>query len=138
MFLLLVLFFHFLNKMSLLQPTFRYSQQQRPLSIHHLLNDEPLNEPTPKKSNQPIKLPPINTLLVPSETLDKKVALEKAKRKRILPYQYQCLVQCFERTDSPNSELRERLALELNMTKREVQVKNRYNSIYSSISHHCL
>jgi hypothetical protein len=108
--------------MSLLQPTYRYSQQHRPLSIHHLLNAEPFNEPAPKKPNKPIELPPINTLLAPSETLDKKVTLEKAKRKRILPYQYQCLVQCFERTDSPNSELRERLGIELNMTKREVQV----------------
>ncbi|KAI8881702.1 hypothetical protein K501DRAFT_222514, partial [Backusella circina FSU 941] len=49
-------------------------------------------------------------------------SLEKCKRKRILPYQYQCLVQCFEKTNSPNSEVREKLAIELNMTKREVQV----------------
>lgn len=46
----------------------------------------------------------------------------KAKRKRIKPEQLQRLTQVFELTDTPSSEMREKLAEELNMTKREVQV----------------
>ncbi|KAI7906147.1 homeobox domain-containing protein [Cokeromyces recurvatus] len=49
-------------------------------------------------------------------------SLAKAKRKRILPHQYQRLMETFESTDTPSSEIREQLAKELDMTKREVQV----------------
>ena len=49
-------------------------------------------------------------------------ALSKAKRKRILPYQYERLVKTFNTTDTPSSEIRAQLAEELCMTKREVQV----------------
>jgi hypothetical protein len=49
-------------------------------------------------------------------------SLSKAKRKRILPYQYNKLIQVFKSTDTPSSETRRRLADELDMTKREVQV----------------
>ncbi|KAI8393412.1 uncharacterized protein BYT42DRAFT_550957 [Radiomyces spectabilis] len=49
-------------------------------------------------------------------------ALAKAKRKRILPHQYNRLMDIFEQTDTPSSEIREQLAEELGMTKREVQV----------------
>ncbi|KAI9478221.1 MAG: homeobox domain-containing protein [Benjaminiella poitrasii] len=49
-------------------------------------------------------------------------SLAKAKRKRILPHQYQRLMETFESTDTPSSEIREQLAEELDMTKREVQV----------------
>ncbi|KAI8642682.1 homeobox domain-containing protein [Parasitella parasitica] len=49
-------------------------------------------------------------------------SLAKAKRKRILPHQYERLTSTFEITDTPSSEIRSRLAEELDMTKREVQV----------------
>lgn len=49
-------------------------------------------------------------------------ALAKAKRKRILPHQYKRLMETFENTDTPSSEIRSQLASELDMTKREVQV----------------
>ncbi|KAI9263333.1 homeobox domain-containing protein [Phascolomyces articulosus] len=46
----------------------------------------------------------------------------KPKRKRISQEQFQALSELFEQTDTPNYELREKLALKLNMTNREVQV----------------
>jgi hypothetical protein len=49
--------------------------------------------------------------------------LSKAKRKRISPAQYNRLMEIFDQTDTPSSEIRENLADELDMTKREVQVK---------------
>lgn len=49
-------------------------------------------------------------------------SLAKAKRKRILPHQYKKLMETFEKTDTPSSEIRGQLADELDMTKREVQV----------------
>lgn len=49
-------------------------------------------------------------------------SLAKAKRKRILPHQYKRLMETFEKTDTPSSEIRSKLADELDMTKREVQV----------------
>ncbi|KAI9362292.1 Homeodomain-like protein [Pilaira anomala] len=48
--------------------------------------------------------------------------LSKAKRKRISPAQYNRLMEIFDQTDTPSSEIRENLAQELQMTKREVQV----------------
>jgi hypothetical protein len=45
----------------------------------------------------------------------------KTKRKRITPAQYNRLMEIFDQTDTPSSEIRENLATELNMTKREVQ-----------------
>ncbi|CEP14928.1 hypothetical protein [Parasitella parasitica] len=48
--------------------------------------------------------------------------LTKAKRKRISPAQYDRLMEIFDQTDTPSSEIRENVAIELNMTKREVQV----------------
>lgn len=66
-------------------------------------------------------------------------SLAKAKRKRILPHQYKRLMETFEKTDTPSSEIRSQLANELDMTKREVQVwfqnrrakmsRNRINSL---------
>lgn len=50
-------------------------------------------------------------------------ALQNAKRKRISLYQYNRLMETFESTDTPSSVMREKLAKELDMTKREVQVK---------------
>lgn len=49
-------------------------------------------------------------------------SLTKAKRKRILPHQYERLIQTFEISDTPSSEIRKQLAEELDMTRREVQV----------------
>lgn len=46
----------------------------------------------------------------------------KVKRKRISPMQYNRLMEIFDQTDTPSSEIRENLAEELMMTKREVQV----------------
>lgn len=46
----------------------------------------------------------------------------KPKRKRISQEQFQALSELFEQTDTPNYELREKLAHKLNMTNREVQV----------------
>lgn len=54
-------------------------------------------------------------------------SLSKAKRKRILPYQYNRLMEIFYSTDTPSSEVREKLADELGMTKREVQVAIKYS-----------
>ncbi|KAL7309867.1 hypothetical protein PS15m_010696 [Mucor circinelloides] len=71
-------------------------------------------------------------------------SLAKAKRKRILPHQYKRLMETFEKTDTPSSEIRSKLADELDMTKREVQVwfqnrrakmsRSRMNSV-STTSH---
>ncbi|ORE21943.1 hypothetical protein BCV71DRAFT_168896, partial [Rhizopus microsporus] len=49
----------------------------------------------------------------------------KAKRKRITPAQYNRLMEIFDQTDTPSSEIRENLATELDMTKREVWFQNR-------------
>lgn len=49
-------------------------------------------------------------------------SIAKAKRKRISQEQFQRLMEVFEQTDTPSSEVRENLAQELGMTKREVQV----------------
>ncbi|ORE06462.1 homeobox-domain-containing protein [Rhizopus microsporus var. microsporus] len=69
-------------------------QKNKRLSISSLLNDNGINE-----EQQP-----------------------KTKRKRITPAQYNRLMEIFDQTDTPSSEIRENLATELDMTKREVQV----------------
>jgi hypothetical protein len=46
----------------------------------------------------------------------------KTKRKRISSSQYNRLMEVFDQTDTPSSEIRENLAAELDMSKREVQV----------------
>ncbi|KAI8969728.1 Homeodomain-like protein [Pilobolus umbonatus] len=48
--------------------------------------------------------------------------INKTKRKRITSLQYNRLMEVFDQTDTPSSEIRENLAAELDMTKREVQV----------------
>ncbi|ORX60236.1 Homeodomain-like protein [Hesseltinella vesiculosa] len=57
-----------------------------------------------------------------SLAIDMKQSTGRSKRKRISPDQYQVLTECFQHTDTPNYELREKLSKELNMTNREVQV----------------
>lgn len=58
-------------------------------------------------------------------------SLSKAKRKRIMTHQYNRLVQVFQITDTPSSEIRRQLAEELDMTKREVQVEHFLNMCMS-------
>lgn len=48
----------------------------------------------------------------------------RPKRKRITPNQLEVLTSIFERTKTPNYQLREHTAKELNMTNREVQVSD--------------
>ncbi|PHZ11152.1 uncharacterized protein RHIMIDRAFT_259021 [Rhizopus microsporus ATCC 52813] len=45
----------------------------------------------------------------------------KPKRKRISPQQFHLLSESFKQTDTPNYDLREKLAKQLDMTNREVQ-----------------
>ncbi|KAI8365002.1 Homeodomain-like protein [Choanephora cucurbitarum] len=92
-------------------------KRENPLSIDSLLNREPILLP-PLHQHTPCRPRPLFTVnhhrIVTS--------LSKGKRKRILPYQYNRLVQVFDQTDTPSSEKRGQLAEELDMTKREVQV----------------
>ncbi|KAG0180657.1 hypothetical protein DFQ28_002931 [Apophysomyces sp. BC1034] len=81
-------------------------KQPSPSSITALLNPEPVREDNKNKTTKSSRPQ------VPA----------KAKRKRISPDQFRALSELFEQTDTPNYELRERLAKKLNMTNREVQV----------------
>jgi hypothetical protein len=51
-----------------------------------------------------------------------KVIQMKPKRKRTSPEQFSLLSESFNKTDTPNYDLREKLAKQLDMTNREVQV----------------
>lgn len=53
------------------------------------------------------------------------IANNRPKRKRITPNQLEVLTSIFERIKTPNYQLREMTARELNMTNREVQVINK-------------
>ena len=46
----------------------------------------------------------------------------RPKRKRIDPEQLEVLLGLFAQTDTPSYELRDRIAAQLNMSNREVQV----------------
>ncbi|KAJ2964968.1 hypothetical protein NQZ79_g194 [Umbelopsis isabellina] len=70
-----------------------------------------------------------NQILVPEEATVRHLpdgivvcGITKGKRKRISPDQLRALVQVFKETDTPSSEVREKLAEQLDMSKREVQV----------------
>ncbi|KAI8577178.1 hypothetical protein K450DRAFT_253230 [Umbelopsis ramanniana AG] len=70
-----------------------------------------------------------NQILVPEEATIRQLpdgfvvcGITKGKRKRISPEQLKALLEVFEQTDTPSSQLREELAERLNMSKREVQV----------------
>jgi hypothetical protein len=103
------------------------------------LSEEPMNMiPAPAS----LKLPPqyiashlqqskssSNQILVPEEATVRQLpdgfvvcGITKGKRKRISPEQLKALLDVFQQTDTPSSELREKLAEDLNMSKREVQV----------------
>ncbi|KAI8987549.1 hypothetical protein BDF20DRAFT_850852 [Mycotypha africana] len=49
--------------------------------------------------------------------------LSRHKRKRTTPAQFTRLMEIFDQTDTPSSEVRKNLATELNMDEREVQVR---------------
>jgi len=73
--------------------------------------------------------PSNNQILVPEEATVRHLndgivvcGIAKGKRKRISPEQLKALLEIFQKTDTPSSEVRERLAEQLNMSKREVQV----------------
>ncbi|KAG1132470.1 hypothetical protein G6F37_013407 [Rhizopus arrhizus] len=53
---------------------------------------------------------------------DTNVIQMKPKRKRTSPEQFSLLSESFNKTDTPNYDLREKLAKQLDMTNREVQV----------------
>ncbi|KAF7727030.1 Mix paired-like homeobox [Apophysomyces ossiformis] len=81
-------------------------EKQSSSSIDALLNPEPLREDNKYKTTKSPRSQ------VPT----------KAKRKRTSPDQFRALSELFEQTDTPNYELREKLAKKLNMTNREIQV----------------
>ncbi|KAG2208073.1 hypothetical protein INT47_010435 [Mucor saturninus] len=89
-----------------------HTNRRGSLAISALLNDEPVD------------LSPIisSGTLSPVMGGGSRSQLTKAKRKRISPGQYNRLIEIFDQTDTPSSEIRENLAEELDMTKREVQV----------------
>ncbi|KAI7900492.1 uncharacterized protein BX663DRAFT_517821 [Cokeromyces recurvatus] len=126
-----------------------YENRRGSLSISALLNEDTIdpinsnpsiiiaenNQPLPSlpsPSPPPPPPPPPPPLLPPlshrpssdaiTTTTSTESHLSKAKRKRISPHQYSRLMETFHLTDTPSSEIRENLALELKMTKREVQV----------------
>ncbi|KAK4515713.1 uncharacterized protein ATC70_010666 [Mucor velutinosus] len=101
------------------------------LAISALLNEDtidPLRNDghMPSASLSPIQSgstsPTSSQLPEHQDTASTQSQLSKAKRKRISPAQYTRLMEIFDQTDTPSSEIRENLAIELNMTKREVQV----------------
>lgn len=98
------------------------------LSISALLNDD-IIEPLKPSSDD---LSPILSSGTVSPVMGggANSHLSKAKRKRISPAQYNRLMEIFDQTDTPSSEIRENLAQELEMTKREVQVKKVYILYY--------
>ncbi|KAI8093653.1 uncharacterized protein BX664DRAFT_385051 [Halteromyces radiatus] len=87
------------------------------LAISALLNDDSVD-------------PITSTRLTPEEKRENRKTwpgfltedAPKAKRKRISTQQFNRLMAIFQQTDTPSSEVREHLAEELDMTKREVQV----------------
>lgn len=88
-------------------------------AIDPLKNDGQVLSPVQSGSTSPAS----SQLPEQQETASNQSQLSKAKRKRISPAQYNRLMEIFDQTDTPSSEIRENLAIELNMTKREVQVK---------------
>jgi hypothetical protein len=116
-------------------------QQQHPLTPNdtackqhqqQITDDSPISSESSSPTSEHINTTYINELWNHSRTGTHQAndgstiiisALSKAKRKRILPYQYKRLMETFESTDTPSSEIRGNLAIELDMTKREVQVR---------------
>lgn len=82
-----------------------------------------LNEDTAAKLNQQASGDVSSGTTSPVSGSQTISSSSKVKRKRISPVQYNRLMEIFDQTDTPSSEIRENLADELKMTKREVQVK---------------
>ncbi|KAI7901645.1 homeobox domain-containing protein [Cokeromyces recurvatus] len=76
-----------------------------------------INERNHNSNNNNSKRSKRRSLVVIKEDI-----INKPKRKRITPEQFCLLTESFKQTDTPNHELREKLAKSLNMTNREVQV----------------
>lgn len=81
-----------------------------------------LNEDTAAKLNQQASGDVSSGTTSPVSGSQTISSSSKVKRKRISPVQYNRLMEIFDQTDTPSSEIRENLADELKMTKREVQV----------------
>ncbi|KAI8358574.1 homeobox domain-containing protein [Blakeslea trispora] len=94
------------------------------LSISALLNDDSDPRTSEYTFDRSSSTSPVLSSGQTSPTTAKQMSsqLSKAKRKRISPSQYNRLMEVFDQTDTPSSEIRENLANELDMTKREVQV----------------
>jgi hypothetical protein len=89
------------------------------LAISALLNQDAID---PVKSSND-RASSVSPVLSSSDTQLKIISNHtKAKRKRISSAQYNRLMEVFDQTDTPSSEIRENLATELDMSKREVQV----------------
>jgi hypothetical protein len=94
------------------------------LAISALLNDDSVDPVKPSFSS------PSRKLTAEEKRENRKTwhgfvtdEVPKAKRKRISTQQFNRLMDVFQQTDTPSSEIREHLAEELDMTKREVQVR---------------
>ncbi|CAO3618624.1 unnamed protein product [Cunninghamella blakesleeana] len=95
------------------------SSRRNSLSISALLNDDSID---------PIL--PTSRPLTPDEKKENRKTwpgflaedVPKPKRKRTSTQQFNRLMAVYQQTDTPSSEVREQLAEELDMTKREVQV----------------
>ncbi|KAG2180897.1 hypothetical protein INT43_008477 [Umbelopsis isabellina] len=99
-------------------------------SISSLLNppsydqngsDSSLKAPTSAASRR-YSAPPRSSFATEQDANPDDQPAKKAKRKRITPEQLVDLLALFEKTDTPSFEVREKLANQLNMTNREVQV----------------
>ncbi|ORZ05101.1 homeobox domain-domain-containing protein [Absidia repens] len=96
------------------------TNRRNSLAISALLNDKSIDPVASLSTN----------LLTPEEKRANRKSwhgfatedVSKAKRKRISTQQCNRLKDIFQQTDTPSSEVREQLADELDMTKREVQV----------------
>ncbi|CAO3610897.1 unnamed protein product [Cunninghamella echinulata] len=97
----------------------RSNSRRNSLSISALLNDDSIDPILP--SSRP---------LTPEEKRENRKTwpgfvteeVPKPKRKRTSTQQFNRLMAVYQQTDTPSSEVREQLAEELDMTKREVQV----------------
>jgi Homeodomain len=115
-------------------PAYSFASISQPLSPFQRNAEEPMNGvPAPTASHSPPRYvtskSDSNQILVPEEATVRQLpdgfvvcGITKGKRKRISPEQLKALLEVFEQTDTPSSQLREELAERLKMSKREVQV----------------
>lgn len=103
-------------------------------NVDHLSVDRKTSSPSHTMSNSSVAGPNSAARIdnsVPKNESSASIpgTMAKAKRKRVTQEQFQRLMQVFEQIDTPSSEIRENLANELGMTKREVQVNPLYDFI---------